>query len=455
MTETIHIYHTNDVHSHFHNWYGIQRYLIKQKESHLEKGESCYIVDLGDFVDRIHPLTEATHGQANVELLNAAGYDIVTIGNNEGITLPKAHLEELYQKATFDVVLANLTHDSGKPLDWAMPYREVQTQEGQRIILFGVTAPYEQFYSQLGYRVLDPYEQVSIIVERFKEEDVLLFCLSHVGEPFDRQIAKDFPEITLLFGAHTHHHFPKGERVNQTLLVATGKFGDYIGHVTLTKEQGQWSIQARTIPTVTLAEEKENEVFSRQLRIEGQQALQEVLFVNDRTRPNDLFKNTSLDRLFGRAMIDRTGADCAIFNSGIFLGDLKKGPVTRKDLHEILPHPINLATLTIDGHTLRSIYQKTQHADWAHIEVKGLGFRGTVMGKMNFERLFEKSEERLFIGNRLLEDEATYRIVTLDMFTFGFFLPEFDVFPKQYDLPALIRDVLALYGQKTMTLQQE
>ncbi len=38
-------------------------------------------------MDRSNIYTEATLGKGNVELLNEAQYDVVTIGNNEGITL--------------------------------------------------------------------------------------------------------------------------------------------------------------------------------------------------------------------------------------------------------------------------------------------------------------------------------------------------------------------------------
>ncbi|MFP3472365.1 hypothetical protein R0J90_20130, partial [Micrococcus sp. SIMBA_144] len=65
-------------------------------------GESVYVFDIGDHVDRWHPLSEATLGLGNVELLNEAGYDAVTIGNNEGITLDYDDLNNLYKEAEFD-----------------------------------------------------------------------------------------------------------------------------------------------------------------------------------------------------------------------------------------------------------------------------------------------------------------------------------------------------------------
>lgn len=40
-------------------------------------------VDLGDFADRWHPLTEASDGKENIVLMNQVDYDYVTIGNNK------------------------------------------------------------------------------------------------------------------------------------------------------------------------------------------------------------------------------------------------------------------------------------------------------------------------------------------------------------------------------------
>ena len=48
-------------------------------------GKTVVTIDLGDFSDRCHPLTEATDGRANVAIMNTLAYDLVTIGNNEGI----------------------------------------------------------------------------------------------------------------------------------------------------------------------------------------------------------------------------------------------------------------------------------------------------------------------------------------------------------------------------------
>ena len=97
----LHIYHINDLHSHFDNWPKIRRFLLEKKAFHEKNGEEVLLFDIGDACDRVHPLTEATNGKANIELLNQVPFDAVTIGNNEGIGNDKRQLDELYDDAEF------------------------------------------------------------------------------------------------------------------------------------------------------------------------------------------------------------------------------------------------------------------------------------------------------------------------------------------------------------------
>ena len=106
--EKITIIHTNDLHSHLEHWPKMRRYLDQRKREADTTEETVIAVDLGDFVDRWHPLTEATDGKANVDLMNQGHYDAVTIGNNEGVGNPKEVLQYLYDQAEFPVILGNL-----------------------------------------------------------------------------------------------------------------------------------------------------------------------------------------------------------------------------------------------------------------------------------------------------------------------------------------------------------
>ena len=91
--EEIVLFHTNDLHSHFENWPKIRR-LVKSKRSLYQKeGKTVVTIDLGDFSDRCHPLTEATDGRANVAIMNTLAYDHLLLRSKDDTDL-KSHLNQ-------------------------------------------------------------------------------------------------------------------------------------------------------------------------------------------------------------------------------------------------------------------------------------------------------------------------------------------------------------------------
>lgn len=449
--ETIHIYHTNDIHSHFENWAQINRLLQGKRREHTEAGDAFFLFDIGDYVDRSHPFTEGTKGKGNILLLNEAGYDAVTIGNNEGITMSKETLSSLYEDAEFDVILGNLIDDDGELPSWAVESMIYETGKGTKVGVIGATALYTQFYSTLGWIIKPPREQLKKSAERLAAKTDIIVCLSHMGLPEDERLAAECPHIDVILGAHTHHLFPEGEFVGDTLLAATGKYGDYTGHVTIqfnTTEKCIDNVSATLYPSESLPViEEDVERLTNILNL-GKQAMEERIFYNPSTLKQNLFGPSPLSSFFGRALIDYSNADCALFNAGIFLGSLESGWVTKKDLHSLLPHPINLCLITLDGSELLEVYELSLNEEWPEIKVKGLGFRGALMGAIIYERLYKNRYGTLFAGNREVVPGETYTLATLDMFTFGFFFPLLQYAEKDYCMPELIRDIAGDYGRK-------
>lgn len=451
QTEVIHIYHTNDLHSHFDHWPQIHRFLYGKKKMHEAAGETCLTFDIGDHVDRSHPFTEGTQGKGNVELLNRALYDAVTIGNNEGITLSKEALCQLYVNASFPVVVGNLLEPDGALPAWLTDHVIFTTQQGLRVGVIGATAPYPDFYSILGWQIIEPVRQLKELAARLAPSVDVLICLSHLGLPTDQQLATECPQLDVILGAHTHHLFMKGEELGGTLLAATGKFGEYVGHVEIemdfvTKKKIR---QSANIYQSSLLDRTDVDVIEVERLLEkGNQALDEPVFYNPSPLPQNLFDESPLSNFFGRALLAYTKADCAMFNAGIFLGCIEQGWVTKQHLHQLLPHPINPCTVTLDGEELLRIHRLSQNEEWPQVEIKGLGFRGAVMGAMLYERLFVNRHGQLFAGNREVVPGENYTLATLDMFTFGFFFPTLKNAEKHYFAPELIRDVFAWYGQQ-------
>ncbi|MFC4411379.1 bifunctional metallophosphatase/5'-nucleotidase [Chungangia koreensis] len=451
MIETIHFYHTNDLHSHFQHWPKIRHLLNVRKQWHEEEGESCFLLDIGDHVDRSHPFTEGTFGKGNVQLLNEAGYDLVTIGNNEGITMHKDRLSELYEQANFDVIVCNLYEKDGSRPAWLKPYEIIETKTGVKIGVIGATAAFTPFYERLGWTITPGREEIRKQVHLLKDQTDLIIILSHLGIHEDEQLAEECPDIDVIFGAHTHHVLHEGKQVGDTLLTGAGKFGQYVGHVMVELDSDQKTIvdKKAILYDANELDESSDQNYDDELINKGHELLKKPLFYNGTAMKKEWFSNSKLSSLFGQSLLDCTGADCALFNAGIFLDGLPEGNVTAFDIHQTLPHPINLTVVELTGAELKEAYLQSLNADWPAIEIKGLGFRGSVMGKLIWCNMKLDEEKRLLISGEHVDPQKEYRLATLDMFTFGFFFPSFQRAPKIYYMPEFIRDIFADYLIKT------
>ena len=447
MKETIHIYHTNDLHSHFENWPRIRDFLKLRKEWHLDSRDEVFLFDIGDHVDRWHPFSEGTLGKGNVELLNEVGYNAVTIGNNEGITFSYDELNELYGEAEFDVLLANLYTKEGEIPSWAKKYQIYETKNGVKFGVIGLTAYFAPFYKPLGWTITSPMDELSAVLEEVSPQADFIVLLSHLGIRDDEWIADQFPQVDIILGAHTHHIFHEGKEIKGTLLGAGGKHGHYVGHMILEFDTETRSFTSRKAQLyeqdhlpVSPDEEQQIEAWHTQ----GQELLKDTVAVLNSDMEADWFKPSELPQLLSDGLLEWCEADCSFINAGLVLEGLKKGPVTRFDIHRILPHPINPCVIELKGAELKEVLKATRDEELHHLQVKGLGFRGKVMGDFVYSSIsFQKDIQHILIDGKTIDPDRVYKLATTDMFTFGHFFPELQRAEKHYFMPEFLRDILS------------
>ncbi len=447
MIEKIHFYHTNDLHSHFENWPRIKSFLQKRNKWHEEEKETVFKFDIGDHIDRYHPYTEGTMGLANVEMMNELKYNAVTIGNNEGITLPKKELDHLYDSADFQVILGNLYDQDGKRPYWADPYRIYKTINGTKIAVIGVTAPYPAFYEKLGWKITPPFDSIKQSIKELGNAVDLIVLLSHLGMYEDEKIALEFPEIDIIFGAHTHHAYHQGKEINCTLLAAAGKHGQFIGHVEVEWDNTLGHIHSKKASlqeTAQLVQSENDENEIKKWFHLGKESLREQVAILNRSLDSEWFYPSELGQLLTKAILEWCEGDCALINAGLLMHSLPKGPVTKFDIHQILPHPINPCIVELSGTELKEVLKQSFNQDSAHDQIRGMGFRGKVLGKYLHENVkWKESTQTIEVNGQPLNSKKKYRLATIDMFTFGRFFPELVRAPeKVYFLPEFIRDVL-------------
>lgn len=449
------MYHTNDLHSHFEQWPKIASYLNKRKRYHQKRKEDVFFFDIGDHMDRVNQMTEATMGKGNIQIMNGLGYQNVTIGNNEGITLTKESLCALYEEANFNVVLANLLNENGNRPKWASPYEIHTLENGLKVGVTGMTAPFSLFYKELGWEVLNPFDILPSLVEEIRKEADIVILLSHLGINDDEKIAEEIPGIDVIMGGHTHHLFKTGKVIKGTLLAAAGKFGKYVGEVCLSYDHSEQLLVNKEASVVEMDTQKECISVKQQISSinkRGEEILAETLCHLNKEYAAKWFEPSPLADLLVTGLKEWCDAEIGMLNAGVLLDGLEKGPITKADLHRICPHPINPCKVELKGDELKEVILMSFTEKMQNLELKGFGFRGKVMGRMVFDgvevrlkRLDDGLEHvtEIFILGERLDPTRTYSVATLDMFTFGYLYPELThAKKKKYYLPELLRDVL-------------
>ncbi|SCU08684.1 UDP-sugar hydrolase; 5'-nucleotidase [Staphylococcus xylosus] len=427
------IYHTNDIHSHLHEYARITEYMTQNRPKLMH--HSLYL-DIGDHVDLSAPVTEATMGIKNVELLNAAHCDIATIGNNEGMTISHDALNTLYDNATFDVTCANVFDEQGQ-LPRNMSSSFIKVIDGVRILFIAATAPFTPFYRALDWIVTNPLEAIKDEIKANEGAYDLLVIMSHVGVFFDEKLCQEIPEIDLILGSHTHHYFENGEINNGVLMAAAGKYGHFLGEVTLEIENNSIiKKQAILHPLDTLPEVETH--FDE----EGKMLLNDSVIDRPISLPRRTDTITQTAHILAESVFEFTNADCTIINAGLIVNGVEAERLTEYDIHQMLPHPINAVRIRLSGQELKNVIIKSQKQEYLNEHAQGLGFRGNIFGGYILYNLgFIESESRYFINGEVIDDDEIYILGTIDMYTFGRYFPTLKDQSIDYLMPEFLRDI--------------
>ncbi|MFC6275847.1 bifunctional metallophosphatase/5'-nucleotidase [Levilactobacillus tangyuanensis] len=451
--ERLTILHTNDLHSHFENWPRIRRYLTATRQSALANGESVFTFDLGDHVDRSQPFSEATAGQGNVQLMNQISYDGVTIGNNEGLGFTRSQLNHLYDQANFPVILGNLlTADQHLQPDWAIDHRLLTTRDGAKVLVLGLTAPYQLTYPLAGWQPLAAQAALRRLLARYRAQADICVLLSHLGLDVDRQLAKTFPELDVIIGSHTHHLLRHGERVKQCLLAAAGKYGQYIGKISLTLDDRHRLVgqAAGVVATSELASVPADQTEINSLTDRGEKILEGREFAR---LPHRLIANPSghpeLVQLGMQAIAAAAGTQAAVLNAGLFLHDLPAGPVNEEQLLTLLPHGMHVMRVTLDGENLWRLVREFELARLflRFFPQKGMGFRGKIFGELNYLGIaYDAVTQTVTWQGEPLVKTRKYTIAVVDHYLFIPFFPTISIKGENDILyPKLLREVFEGY----------
>ena len=347
-----------------------------RRASHESAGRPVLTLDAGD--QSQGTLYYTTYGgKAEIQMMNAIGFDAMGVGNHEFNRGPES-LAEMIAEANFPVVSGNIIVADGSPLVGRIQPRAVIEKDGERIAILGVTTPDTEFLSSPGPDVTfqDEIAFLQTAVADLQAEGISkILLLSHVGYNRDQEIAAAVDGISAIIGGHSHTRMSNTEEgaVAYATLVASPSgravpivqafaFSRYLGELQLDfADDG--AVVAANGDTVLLdasfapAEDIEALIAPLAEPIERlvRAPVAELAAPIDGARENCRARECEMGNTVTDAMLAEVGDQgitIALANGGGLRASIGAGTATLGDVLTVLPFQNTLYTLEIPGAAL-------------------------------------------------------------------------------------------------------
>lgn len=228
---------------------GLDRMATLVKAIRAERPDNTLLIDCGDTWQGSYTSLQ-TRGEDMVKAMNALGVDVMT-GHWE-FTYGTERVLELIEKLDFPFLAGNV-----RDAVWDEPVFEHTAffeRGGVTIAVIGQAFPYTPIANpkwmipDWSFGIRERLVQERVDAARAEGAELVVLA-SHDGYDVDYKLASRVKGIDVLLTGHTHDAVPEVIRVGDTLLVATGSHGKFLGRLDLEVTNGRVSDYAfRLIP---------------------------------------------------------------------------------------------------------------------------------------------------------------------------------------------------------------
>lgn len=436
--------HVNDIHGRAkegkYDGVGLARVATIAKA--LKQDENNGEVLLLDAGDTLHGTTFATltKGESMVEVLNASGFDYMTLGNHD-FNYGTERLKELISLGKYKTLAANVIDKrTGRPLATSYDIKKI---DGKKVGFFGLSTP-ETYYKTNPKNVenikfVDPIKTAKQIVSEMKKKGVkFIVVITHLGEDSSTEkryqsigLAEAVPGIDLIIDGHSHTELTEKKVVNGVTIVQTGEYAKNVGVVKVDLDKLKNKNEAIDYTLYTkdiilkgdnpvqediLVKSKIDEISKKQEMITSVKVGESpVLLQGDRAFVRT--GETNLSQLITDSMIWKTDADVAITNGGGIRASINPGEVTVGDVISVLPFGNYVITKEITGENLQ---KAIEHGLRSYPE--SLGGMAQIAGmtvKFNIKNPEYRRVLEIKIGSKRLDPTKKYIVATNDFMAAG------------------------------------
>ncbi|WP_299297957.1 5'-nucleotidase C-terminal domain-containing protein [uncultured Tateyamaria sp.] len=387
---TLHILHTNDMHSRIEsiNKYdstcnaegeaegkcfgGVARVksAIDAKKAALDN-QNVVVLDAGDpFQGSLFYTTYK--GAAEAEFMEQMGYDAMAVGNHEFDDGPQG-LADFIGKVSFPVISGNLDLSSSAELKGKVDNHVVLEVGGKKIGVISALATDTVETSSPGPDVVfqDEIEALKADVAVLQGEGVdIIIALNHVGLAKDLAIAEAVDGIDVVIGGHSHTLMSNDDdgtpayptMVGDAAVAQAYAYTKYLGHLTVTFDDAGNVTAASGDPMVLDASVEPNAAFAARIAEMGApieemktRIVAEAADAIEGDRSVCRVQECPMGSLIADAMLDRVkdqGIEIAIQNGGGIRASIDAGEVTMGEVLTVLPFQNTLSTFQVSGEAM-------------------------------------------------------------------------------------------------------
>ncbi|MCL2004350.1 MAG: bifunctional metallophosphatase/5'-nucleotidase [Oscillospiraceae bacterium] len=367
-TAEIVILHTNDTHGRVigdEYVIGIDRIAALHKNT-----PNSILLDAGDTLHGL-PIATLSRGADITALMKAAGYAAMALGNHD-FNYGWARLPELREIAGFPFLASNVERDGSLFLDDTV----IIEIDGVKVGLFGLITEDTEYSAMPEYvRGIvfdDPIGTARAKAALLRGQGVhVVVALCHMGVGLDRgvtsiQLAREVPEIDIIIDGHSHTALPDGITEADVLIVQTGDYGNSLGRVVISVENGEiTSKSASLIPFEDAQNTEPDETVAAMLSeitanldaLLNEPVGESRVEMSSARAPGVRTQEMPLGSLVADAYREASGADIAIANGGDIRADILPGVVTKGGIISVLPFGNTLMVKTVTPALLREVLE--------------------------------------------------------------------------------------------------
>ncbi len=393
---------------------GMARLATLVRELRRENPNTVFVLG-GDFLS---PSVESTflQGAQMVAALNAIGLDYATFGNHEFDFGPTVLLERM-NESKFRWLSANVVdRRTGRPFGGAST-GDLLTLGGLRVGVFGLTMVDAARTSRPGPDIVfdPPLAAGQEAVARLRARGAsVVAAVTHQEMAEDKALAAA-ADLDVILGGHEHDPLVAEER--KTLITKAGSDARYLVQVDLwlTREgklvERSWrfrevSPRVAPDPSVTELVRAYAARFDRELDVVVGRTDVPLEARTSRLRTQE----TNVGDLVTDVLRERLGTDVALVNGGAIRTNrtVPAGPLTRRDVHALLPFTDVVMKLEMRGRDVRAALEhglaQTDREGGGFLQISGIRL------VWNPQRAAGQRVVSATVGGRALEDEAIYSV---------------------------------------------